>query len=406
MIGIKRGKSNLKIALLLLMIIISAVSYVYIEYGHRPKNQPNPSKTTQSKPKKAVFSPNKVSSKMLFTGNVFWGRYIRDWSLQSELKYAYPFSRLNEFKRDQYDAWIGGIECPISAKVNMTSAEQEAQLQFNCRPEFLPEAAKFFDVFTLANNHTDNQGPDGFEETKQHLQQNKIQYFGHYDYRATDEACKVIALPAQYQQNSQVKQGYLPVAMCGFHGVFGIPTEDSIAQIKRYQPYLPVFALPHMGAEYKASPDDIKTGVYHNIIDAGADVVLADHPHWIQNTEAYKGKLIVYSMGNFMFDQQRTVEVTRSAAIEVNLLVEGKNLQKWFELGQKCYQSNGECLDEIVQANLKKLDYEMVFDAIGTNDQNKITKPATPAQNEAIMQRLRWNQTIKNLKAPYSAIGG
>jgi len=51
--------------------------------------------------------------------------------MASPLKYKYPFSRLNEFNRDQYDAWISGLECPTVASVNMTSAEMEQALQFN-----------------------------------------------------------------------------------------------------------------------------------------------------------------------------------------------------------------------------------------------------------------------------------
>jgi len=43
--------------------------------------------------------------------------------MASPLKYTYPFSRLNEFNRDQYDAWISGIECPLVAGVNTSSAE-------------------------------------------------------------------------------------------------------------------------------------------------------------------------------------------------------------------------------------------------------------------------------------------
>jgi hypothetical protein len=88
--------------------------------------------------------PQQISSNVLFLGNTFWGRYINDWSMASDLQYAYPFSRLSEFDRDKYDAWISGLECPTASGVNMTSAEMEATLTFNCSPEYLPEAAKWF----------------------------------------------------------------------------------------------------------------------------------------------------------------------------------------------------------------------------------------------------------------------
>ncbi len=403
------NKNKLVITMSIMLMVFSASTFgiLYTQKKNSESNNQKLENTTKNKQaKKPQLSKiTKVSSKMLFTGNIFWGRYIRDWSMASGLKYAYPFSRLHEFKRDQYDAWITGIECPITDKVNMTSAEQEAKLEFNCRPEFLPEVTKFFDVTTLANNHTDNQGADGFEETKRHLKENDIQYFGHYDYDSKEKSCKVIAMPSQYQfENGRIKKGFLPIAMCGYHGVFGIPTQASIDQIKEYSPYLPVIAMPHMGAEYTPAPDRLKIATYHKIIDAGADTVLADHPHWIQSTEAYKGKLIVYSMGNFMFDQQRNKEVTRSAAIKLNLSNSSDDLEKWYQLGQYCKNQDGQCLDKIKNENLAKLDYKFEFGVVGSDDSGKITKPATPAQTEEILKRLKWNQTIKGLKAPYSAI--
>jgi len=53
---------------------------------------------------------------------------MNDWSMASPLKTAYPFSRLNEFHRDQYDAWIAGLECPTVAGFSQTSAEEDATL--------------------------------------------------------------------------------------------------------------------------------------------------------------------------------------------------------------------------------------------------------------------------------------
>lgn len=109
-----------------------------------------------------VSGPEVISSNILILGNTFWGRYIDDWSKASPLGIAYPFSRLNEFDRGKYDAWIAGLECPTANNIDMSSAEMEQHLQFNCSPEYLPEAAKWFTAFSLANNHTDNHGAEGF----------------------------------------------------------------------------------------------------------------------------------------------------------------------------------------------------------------------------------------------------
>lgn len=345
---------------------------------------------------------------MLITGNTFWGRYTNDWSMASPLKRAYPFSRLNEFHREQYDAWISGLECPTVPDLHISSAAMDETLEFNCDPSYLTEAARWFTAFTLANNHTDNQGAEGFQTTRQQLDAHHIQYFGHYDPRVTEDACDIIRVPVTVTlSDNKMTQGGLPVAMCGYHGVFRIPDEAAIAQIGVYSQYMPVLAFPHMGEEYKPGPDALKTRVYRSMIDAGADAVLADHPHWVQSTESYKGHLIAYSMGNFMFDQQNSAEVTRSAAIRLTLAirdVDATQFKAWLEVGERCGTYHDECLETIRARHLTKLPYTMQFGAIGTNDGDKITKPATDAQTTSILERLQWQRTMSQLTPPYSSL--
>jgi len=351
--------------------------------------------------------PKSISSNILFMGNTFWGRYMDDWSMTSPLKYKYPFSRLNEFNRDNYDAWISGIECPTVAGVKMTSAEMDATLQFNCSPDYLPEAAKWFTAFTLANNHTDNQGIDGFNETKQQLDKNGIQYFGHYDPRAIGDNCEVISMPVMVlNDDKSTTKGKLPVAMCGYHVVFRIPPDEAIAEMQKYSPYMPVIAMPHMGTEYKTAPDELKTNIYRNMIDNGADMVIGDHPHYIQTTESYKGHLIVYSMGNFMFDQQNFSEVTRSAAINVVIKTTSQSelLKKWLVIGESCAKFKDNCLDQAIAQKLDKLEISYQFGVVGTNDDDKITKPATSDQQSSILTRLNWQSTMNGLQPPYSSL--
>ncbi len=395
----------------LVIIIVLGVAWFVWRYPHGTNfNWRSVVTTTTSndaapKPLAAITT---ISSNTLFTGNSFWGRYINDWSMASPLKTAYPFSRLSEFHRENYDAWITGLECPTVPGVNISSAEMDATLNFNCSPDYLPEFAKWFNVVTLANNHTDNQGVAGFATTQAELAKNNIQYFGHYDPYQTSDLCEVIALPVKVaRSDNSISKGQLPVAMCGYHGVFKIPPQSSLALMEQYAKYMPVFALPHMGSEYQPAPDQLKTATYESMIDHGADVVLGDHPHWIQTTEAYKGRLIVYSMGNFMFDQQDTPEVVRSAAINVQLSISAKDdtqLDKWLAIGATCSSYHDSCLAQIEKANLQKLPVSFKFGVVGTNDANKITKPATAAQTAAILQRLNWASTMSKLDAPQSSL--
>ena len=341
-----------------------------------------------------------ISSKVLFTGNSFWGRYTNDNAMKTTEPYKFPFARLSEFDRQKYDSWITGLECPTTKKgVAMTSAEMEATLTFNCDPAYLGEFAKWFDIVTLANNHTDNMGADGFLETQQSLGDNKIQYFGHYDPSELDEVCEVVSLPVKihYDDKSE-REGLLPVAMCGYHGVFKLPSAEAVALISKYAEKMPVIVFPHAGAEYKPVPDQIKTSLYRSFVDAGADMVVGDHPHWVQSTEVYNGKLIIYSMGNFMFDQQFNQEVTRSAAIDVEITSEGgsEQLEGWLELGDGCKKYHDDCFDRAEQKDLSRIQLNYKFNAIATSNKGYQAYPAPELQN-SVEQRLGWQESMKAL---------
>jgi hypothetical protein len=385
------------------LVVLGIVAAAYLLVGRIQAPATNTEQVAQPDPK-----PVKVEANTLFFGNVYWGRYINDWSMASPLKEAYPFSRLKEFKRGQYDAWIAGLECPTVAGFTQTSAQEDSTLSFNCSPDYLPEAAKWFTAFTLANNHTDNRGVAGFEETKEHLAENDIQYFGHPDPDQLDDLCDILSIPVRvtYDDDS-VRDHTLPMAFCGYHGVFKIPSQKAIGLLKQYSALMPTIAMPHMGVEYEPVPDQLKTQTYRSMIDSGADFVLGDHPHWIQTTESYKGKLIVYSMGNFIFDQQDTLEVTRSAGIRVVFTVENADtatLQSWLTLGAECATYQDGCLQKAKSEGLSKLPFQYEFGVVGTNDANKIVKPATKAEQAAILQRLDWSHTMNQLQPPQSSL--
>jgi poly-gamma-glutamate synthesis protein (capsule biosynthesis protein) len=70
----------------------------------------------------------------------------------------------------------------------------------------------------------------------------------------------------------------------------------------------------HWGIEYTDMPSERQKQLAHLAVDSGADLVLGNHPHWIQPVEIYQDKLIVYAHGNFVFDQMWS-EKTREGVI-------------------------------------------------------------------------------------------
>lgn len=402
--GRKHGRWSQVIIALLIVFVAAGGTVAFFAYQSSQNKTPE----TKTAVEKAPPKPVSVKANTLFVGDTYWGRYINDWATASPQKTAYPFSRLNEFNRESYDAWIANLECPTVAGFKQTSAQEDATLSFNCSPDYLPEAAKWFTAVSLANNHTDNRGAAGFTETKQQLDTNKIQYFGHYDPAVTEDACEVTALPVTVTyDDATTKHQRIPVALCGYNGVFKIPSAASIAEIEKYAALMPVIAMPHMGAEYQTAPDNLRIQTYRAMIDAGADMVIGNHPHWIQSTEAYKGKLIVYSIGNFIFDQQANKEVTRSAAINVVLNTSNAasdQLTSWLKLGETCASFKDQCLQEATTQQLKELPIEYRYGVIGSSSANKITKPATEAETALILQRLNWTRTMSQLQSPQGSL--
>lgn len=340
---------------------------------------------------------NKAVSKWLVMGDVFWGRSMHSWSQKSSLGYDYPFSGLKKFDKDNYDAWIANLECPVTDK-GVNQHQQATLLKFNCPPEYMDSASRWFDVLSLANNHTDNQaGTTGLKATRRYLEKYSIQYFGHYDMGQTEDICEVVSVPATtYLSSGERERAELPMAWCGFQGVYGLIPQKAIDEIKSYAAHMPVFAMPHSGAEYQARSDMIKRNQYRAMVDAGADAVFGSHPHWVQESEIYKDKLIVYSLGNFIFDQQFSAEVRRGAVISVELSYyqqgDYEGISEMISVAKDCKVFQDNCLTRLKSVN--KLGFELKYDALASDSSNKLTKPASSLVSEQVLQRLDWGATM------------
>jgi len=325
--------------------------------------------------KKAVPKPvaEGVTSHMLFVGDVFWGRSVQTSAEQSGKSYANITSGLSADDRAQYDAWIANFECPITTK-DVPYQLQVDILKFNCRPEYLPELAKWFTAASQANNHTDNNdGKWGLDQTRTNLQTNHIQNFGTYDMNDTDDICEVITLPATTTvKNSHVS---LPVALCGYMYVVDVtPTDAQLAVMQQYAKVMPVIAMPHMGVEYRTTAEPAKESAYRRMIDNGADMVVAAHPHVVQNSEAYNGKLIAYSMGNFLFDQQVLGrDTTLGLGVGLKLTIQDPSAAKIYEeISPACATYKDTCLEQLTAKLKARPKIDVAYNFTCYDEQNKL----------------------------------
>jgi poly-gamma-glutamate synthesis protein (capsule biosynthesis protein) len=378
----------------------SSLSQAQSTLNTTQKDQNKPANQIQTEVKPPQIEP-KLSSHLLFMGDVFWGRSINKWSQDSDLKYAYPFSGLSTFDRSKYNAWIANLECPITTQIR-TPAQQEAGLKFTCLPDYLPEAKKYFDVFSQANNHTDNmQEFNGLSTTRKFLDEAGIQHFGSFDNRQTQDICEVVSLDAkQTDANNQTTTVKFPVAMCGYNNVFSLPSKASLEVISNYSKYFPTIIMPHQGQEYVNIADKYKVSTYRQMVDNGADLVVGAHPHVVQNTEVYKGKLIAYSLGNFIFDQQGGKNVTHHTALDVTIDfkdTDSENTKKWLELAKNCQNYKDDCLAQAQKTNLSKPEFNLTYDIIASQNEKKVTQKADDKIQAEILKLTNWDKTLKDL---------
>ena len=78
----------------------------------------------------------------------------------------------------------------------------------------------------------------------------------------------------------------------------------------------------HWGNEYHKKPNRRQKRIAHQLIDAGADLILGHHPHVLQPIEEYQNGIIVYSLGNFVFDQRKK-ETRKSMRFRAMLSTQG-----------------------------------------------------------------------------------
>jgi hypothetical protein len=222
------------------------------------------------------------------------------------------------------------------------------------------------------------------------------------DYRPEelDNICEVVAYKARLAKGSDTKDVVIPIAMCGYmYVVDRTPSEEELAVIRKYAAVMPVIAMPHMGVEYLPVAEQQKVDAYHAMIDAGADIVLASHPHVIQNSENYKGRLIQYSPGNFMFDQQ-SLERANILTLGIGLTLTINDqiaINAYTSLGNECRAYKDSCLSKLSDLITKRPEIYVSFSPECFMEPNYYPKSADADTCQEILKEAAWEEATKNL---------
>ncbi len=139
---------------------------------------------------------------------------------------------------------------------------------------------------TLANNHSRDYGTQSLSDTKATLDSAGVIHFGYDETSVVDV--------------KGIKVGLIGIYELIDHTGRAQQVKDHIAKVKAEGADV-VIVIFHWGIERDAAPNSHQTMLARLAIDEGADLVCGHHPHVLQGIEVYKGKNIVYSLGNFCF---------------------------------------------------------------------------------------------------------
>lgn len=201
------------------------------------------------------------------------------------------------------DYRIANLECSVSSRGASLPGKPYT---FRADPGVLRVMQGRFDAVAVSNNHSGDFGPDAFLDTIEHAEQAGIRTFG--GGRNLQDA----HAPLWLHKNG------LRIAVLGYNeykprsfeagasrpGVAWSEDSEVISDIRAARKAGAHIVIPfmHWGWENRHTPSLRQRALARRMIDAGASLVVGGHPHVIQDAELYRGRLIVYSLGNFVFD--------------------------------------------------------------------------------------------------------
>lgn len=200
---------------------------------------------------------------------------------------SYFFENFKEiFEED--DLTLVNLECVF------TTQQDRVEKKFNIKGPLEYTGiltSSSVEAVSMGNNHTEDYGPESTVDTKNALDAAGVVYAINdtIAYYTTDDGTVVAMVSANITGSGNSRDQYL---------------RDGVVEARNQGADL-VIACCHWGIEKDHYPNDYQENLGRELIDLGADLVVGNHPHVLQGMEEYKGKIIIYSLGNFSFGANR-----------------------------------------------------------------------------------------------------
>ena len=286
-----------------------------------------------------------ITINMAFTGDIMCHNTIYNDAFDKQTN-SYDFSYIFDdikYNIQTADIAIGNLETTFAG----ASKGYSSYPTFNT-PENLAYTLKKvgFDVLSTANNHCYDSGYNGIESTIDYLDDADISHTG--TYKSEEDQNKILI-----KNVKGIKIAFLSFTY-GTNGI-KVPSDKSYSvnlidkNLIKKQLSLATEQNPdmicvsmHWGTEYQTTPNAEQKDLTNFLFENGADIIIGNHPHVLQNFEkreitlndgSKKDGLVIYSLGNFLADQNK--KYTRDSAI-LNLSVT-KNIDEKIEINSVKY---------------------------------------------------------------------
>ena len=297
-------KQLLKIPLLILALF--ATSFVLRGEGVTVKNAAS-----------ALLFAQPREIRMIFVGDIMLSRSIGRIMAERD-DYRFPFASTTNLTLPA-DVAFANLENPISEG----GIHSGSIYSFRANPRAV-EGLRFagFDVVSVANNHIWDYGKQAFLDTLSHLREGGIVAVGGgetFEEAHTPKVMNVRGTRIAFLAYTNLISPFLgrassTPAVARFNDEV---LQTDIQKAKAVADFIVVSF--HWGDEYETAHNKEQERVAKLVIDAGAQLVVGHHPHVVQEIEAYRGGYILYSLGNFIFDQNFSEDTKRGLLVEVKI---------------------------------------------------------------------------------------
>ena len=262
---------------------------------------------------------------MVFTGDILLDRGVRREISKHGVDHLFSAGVDSVFRSAQ--VVVGNLECPATK----IQAPVQKLFVFRAEPEWL-QALKRHGIthLNLANNHAIDQGRDGLMDTRRNIIAAGMTPVGAG--RDMEEAAQPVLLASlRTRPEEPVRRVWLlssvRLMLENFAYLADRPCVSQepmdtllrrVGRLRHSDPQAVIIVSLHWGGEHTLKPVPAQRLDARRLIDAGADALVCHHTHTLQTVETYRGRPIYYSIGNFIFDQQRPLN-SRAALVQLTV---------------------------------------------------------------------------------------